>query len=369
MREERKIKPGIKLYSLTFSMILMAFLAWMSDYEKNPTEPDVASLQKIANSLAEYQNSQSREEVSAGEVMAWIYPGKPACSANAEVRSMKIDTVKPEYFIVLEGGKLDLMTEEKYGCNGFSLANVKELKNLSKNQYVTVSANYSVNIKHFLENDKNTGVYSKTLVDFVVNNNLTGIELDFEDFGGFDANLASSYLAFVEKLGYKLHEHGKKLMVDLPAVRNKNEEGWYRIKYSDFNQLPVDYLVIMAYDYQYDHGVGQPVSPLFWLREVAAYAKTNIHTLEKIVIGLPLYAYEGDMSSRKINLLTIEQASFQPLWTHLVRDEGSKELIAKRDEKVLVVQDKVSLEEKIKTVKEAGINKVSLWHLGGSMFK
>lgn len=358
-----KFKTGIKLYSVTLSVILLAFMTWLTHYQNNPENPDLIGLQKIATDL---QNLKEENNPLAIETMAWIYPGEPACFSAIKTDKVKLSVVKPEYFIVTDNGELETMTVSEYGCNGYSSQNVAKVKTLARKQFVTVSSDYSKNIADFLKRAEAEKTV-EFLVNFVVENNLTGIELDFEDVGGFDQNLVDNYLDFIKKLGNSLHQNQKELMVDLPAVSDKTEEGWYLLKYKSFNNLPVDYIVIMAYDYQYDHGIGNPVSPLTWLEKVILYSKSHIIDENKIVIGLPLYGYVGDYSSGNMRLLTRKQLTENSLFQTLQRDEASKELISpKLQGKILVAQDEVSLEAKIAVVKKSGLNKISLWHLGGS---
>lgn len=353
------------MYSVTLSVILLAFSVWLADYNQNPQNPDLVGLQKIATDL---QTLKVESEAMKMETMAWVYPGEPACFSSVKTHKLQLDVVKPEYFIVTDGGRLEIMTANDYGCNGFSTQNVSFIKTLAKKQFVTVSADYSQNISNFLRREE-VEKHIETLVSFVVENNLSGIEIDFEDIGGFDEKLVEAYLNFLEKLGHRLHQNQKELMVDLPAVSNENEEGWYKLKYRSFNNLPVDYVVIMAYDYQYDHGLGSPITPLEWLEKVILYTKSQISETEKIVIGLPLYAYAGDYENGQIRLLTKDQASKHKLFSTLQRDSASGELISpKLQGEVLVVQDEKSLETKKVLVRSLGIKKISLWHLGGSFF-
>lgn len=358
-----KFKTGIKLYSVTLSAIFLAFFIWLDNYQKNPQEPDLVGLQKIASDLQAFKTENKTMEI---ETMAWLYPGEPACFSAVKTNKIKLNVVKPEYFLVTDGGNLKMMTAGEYGCNGFSPQNVAKVKTLAEKQFVTVSSDYSKNIADFLKRAE-TEKSIEVLVNFVVENNLSGIELDFEDIGGFDQDLVNNYLAFIKKLGDSLHQKQKELMVDLPAVSSKDEEGWYLLKYKSFNNLPVDYVVIMAYDYQYDHGLGNPVSPLTWLERVILYTKSQIFDENKIVIGLPLYGYEGDYSNGRMKLLTKKQLTANPLFPTLQRDINSQELISPKSQgKILVAQDEISLEAKIAVVKKYGLNKISLWHLGGS---
>jgi len=298
------------------------------------------------------------------KTMAWIYPGDPACSAATEYADgRKIDVLKAEYFTILNG-KLTILTSE---CNSFSKENVAKLKQYSTEQFVTVSASDPSTIYTFLARAiKAPNADVKTLVNFVTSNNLTGVELDFEGYGSWTPKMYANYKSFVKILGNALHAKEKKLMIDGPAVSNAAEEAnWYLWRYADFVNLPVDEMVVMAYDYQYDYGAGTPVAPLTWLEAVTTYI-SNKYPKDKITIGLPSYGYQGTRGEYNIKILTRDQLSKLPGYTTAKRDVASGEMFWQSGDRVYFYQDATSLIMKRDAVQNLGITSVSIWHLGGN---
>ena len=206
----------------------------------------------------------------------------------------------------------------------------------------------------------------ETLVRFVTENNLTGIELDFEDFGGWNQQTYNKYLSFVERLGTALHAEDKKLMLDGPAISNTIEQGWFSWKYEDFTSLPVDHIVVMAYDYQFDHGTGEPVAPLNWIKEVTTWASTH-YPKNRLSIGIPSYGYEGQVGKRPF-IRTYDQLKNKAGFANAKRDVSSGEMTWKSGSTVYFYQDMESLRQKIKVVNDAGVPSVSIWHLGGNLW-
>ena len=301
--------------------------------------------------------------------MAWIYPGAPTCNAQNEYSDgRKIDVLKPEYFTIGDSGQLTLLTEKEAGCNGYSAANVVSLKKYSTEQYATVSSSYAVSMGLFLNNSAGDSSDVNKLVSFVVDNNLTGIEIDFEDFGGWDAPMYSNYKKFVTNLGDALHQHNKKLMVDGPATSNAVEEAWYLWRYADFNSLPIDQLVVMTYDYQFDQGAGQPVSPIDWIRNTIKWTLSRFPQKSKLVFGIPSYGYKGVTGTQKFSLLTYEQLKREPGFDTATRDSGSGEMTWQNGNYTYFYQDGVSMNKKLQTIQNAGITSVSVWHLGGNLW-
>lgn len=354
--------------------ILAALLLWLETLATNPAAVSPQQLTELTNQLRTEVMALDPtptpaipEPVTVDRFMAWWYPGEPACTAVAEARTAELDVVKPEFFVIRAGGELEFMTEAAYGCNGYTEARAAEIRDLAPEQFVMVSASYAPEMDAFLQQDTATGEHVERLVTFVVENQFTGVELDFEDFGGWTPEIYERYKVFVTRLGTALHAKDKQLMIDLPAVRNDVEEAWYTLRLAELEQLPVDYLVVMGYDYQFDHGVGQPVAPLTWLREVVHFSLQRLQDDSKLVIGIPAYGYVGNFSDSTIRIMTHEQASAHRLFDQATRDSSSAEFIATGAREVLVYSDATSVAEKIKTIGEAGVGVVSIWHLGGNL--
>lgn len=304
--------------------------------------------------------------VNPMKTMAWIYPGNPTCAASTEFADgRKIDVLKSEFFTI-NGGALRMLTTENSYCNGYSLPVIALLKLHSTEQYSTVSSGNTDDMDTFLVQaltPQSTDI--ATLVNFTTSNNLTGIELDFEGFSSWSPESYSNYKSFVTLLGDALHAKGKKLMIDGPAVTNDSEEKWFLWRYSDFTSLPVDSMVIMAYDYQFDYGVGTPVAPLNWLKNIIVWTSTK-YPKDKITIGLPSYGYQGTSGTYNSIILTAEQAKAKSGYATAVRDASSGEMTWKSGTTIYFYQDATSLDLKRKVVAGQGINSISIWHLGGN---
>lgn len=307
--------------------------------------------------------------ITQKEIMAWIYPGATACNVKSEYSDgRKIDILKPEYFTINEEGKLILLTVEDHGCNGYSPANVESVRRYSKEQYTTISSSYAGSMDLFLTESLEDSTNIDTLVAFTVDNKITGLEIDFEDFGGWSASSYQRYKEFITKLGNALHAKNKKLMIDGPATSNSIEEAWYVWRYADFNNLPVDKIVIMLYDYQYDQGVGQPVAPITWIQETIKFTVGKFPNKAKLSIGVPSYGYKGSTGTNRFSLLTYSQIEKEPGFAKAKRDSNSFEMTWEENGNIYFYQDSESLVKKIQTIKDLGINSVSIWHLGGNLW-
>ncbi len=342
--------------------------------EENPsidsisTTPDMKKPKSTTTPQPRVETPVTISTPKAGtQLMGWVYPGEPACSASTEYKTIaRVDVLKVEYFAVTEEGNLDLLTVSNSGCNGYSKANIDDIKKYSSTQYVTISSSDATSMGAFLTKALSDGVHTSALVAFVVDNDITGVELDFEDFGRWDTSTYAQYKNFVTKLGNALHAKGKKLMIDGPATANIEEENWFVWRYKDFVSLPVDHVVVMGYDYQFDHGSGNPVSPTVWLKNVIAFTRARFPDTNRLTIGIPSYGYKGVGTTQKFNLLTYDQIKREPGFSTATRDPKSFEMTWKQGGFVYFFQDSVSMSKKRQVVEAAGIKSISVWHLGGN---
>ncbi|MFA5131244.1 MAG: glycosyl hydrolase family 18 protein [Patescibacteria group bacterium] len=328
-----------------------------------------AAMANLTSSSKVIATAPAAPSFKSTELMAWIYPGGQSCSAKTEYSDgRKIKILKAEYFKLGDSGQLILIPENKGACNGYSAANVSSLKKYSQEQYATVSSADASVMDQFLTAALQDNTDIKTLVDFTVNNNITGIELDFEDFGGWSAPTYLKYKQFITKLGNALHAQKKKLIVDGPATSNAVEEAWYVWRYADFNALPVDRLVVMTYDYQYDQGSGEPIAPISWLQNTIKWTLGRFPNKAKLSVGIPAYGYKGTIGTQKFTLMTYEQIKKEPGFSTAQRDPNSFEMTWRNGNNVYFYQDGVSMTKKLQVIQAAGISSVSVWHLGGNLW-
>lgn len=301
---------------------------------------------------------------STASIQAWIYPGNPSCNAQNEYSDGRIiDTLKPEYYTVLSDGTLGLKTTVSDGCNAYSVYNASNIKAHSIHQYVTVSGDIRNTRKLFSSNFlKDSAITS--LVDFTIQTGFTGIELDWEGFGDWTADDYANYKIFVTSLQNSLHDKGKLLMIDAPAIPNATYQGYFQFKYEDFTQI--DYVAIMAYDYQYDFGAGEPVAPNLWITNTVNWAKDKL-PLNKIIIGIASYGYHGLLGSYNITIDTYSQSSAYPGFTNR-KISADGEGTWTEGGVYYSVQEVETLDKKRQLIEALGIKSISVWHMGDNQW-
>lgn len=302
----------------------------------------------------------------SSSVQAWVYPGNPACAAAKEYSDGRIvHVLKPEYYAVTSTGTLTLRTTATDGCNGYSPENAASIKTYSQKQYVTVSAGQQ-EMSALVGSAQKRSAATTTLSTFAQTIGFSGVELDFEGFSNWTSADYANYKTFLKELGGALHGKGLRLLVDGPAIGTATEQGYYLWKYEDFNTLPVDQIVVMTYDYQYDYGVGSAIAPNTWVKNVIRWTKSKITDIDKIVIGVPTYGYHGKTGSYALTIDTLTQSKLFPGYTTAQRDPGSYEMKWVANGTTYVYQDSTGLNMKRTLIEQEGIKNISVWHLGGN---
>jgi spore germination protein YaaH len=198
-----------------------------------------------------------------------------------------------------------------------------------------------------------------------------GIELDVEDFSSWTVQQYSAYKNVVTALGNALHAAGLKLMVDGPVILNAQYQGYYpNWRYEDFQNLPVDAIVTMCYDLNFDNGTGTPVASLKNITDCCTWMKSKIADPNRIVIGLNSYGYAGLTNTPNTPEYSATQKTYQQLaqipgFSTAKRDPTSGELIWQQGDMSYDYSDSVTINGKIAAVLATGLTQVSIWSLGG----
>jgi spore germination protein YaaH len=312
---------------------------------------------------------------------AWIYPGAPAWSADNKnhlnpkdmYHTYHIDILRAQYFSITADGSVSLISEDptnmEVTANGYSTANVADLKAYSSQQYTTVSG-IMPGIRQLWNNSWNANAVITILVSFVVSNGITGVDIDFENFNQWSADDYIKYKQFITNLGNTLHSYGKRLIVCGP-VWTSSVSPFPNWNYLDFVSLPIDYISPMTYDYQWDFGGGAPIAPLDWL-SVWAVNMLAIFPAVKLIMGLPAYGYTATSGQYDIKIKTYNQIIEASAGA--TRDLSSCEMMlvspvsSGSASNVKVYNDNVSLITKRAVLVNAGIKIISVWHLGGNLW-
>ncbi|WP_353852976.1 cell wall-binding repeat-containing protein [Dehalobacter restrictus] len=136
-----------------------------------------------------------------------------------------------------------------------------------------------------LQNATKRSTFINSAVKLIAETNADGILVDME---ALSESSEEGLTALMQDLYTRLHPQGKLVMVSVMSKTSETAQPWYdEYDYSDLAQY-VDYVQIMSYDKHYSTSAPGPIAPLDWVREVIAYAVTEIPS-EKILMGVPYY--------------------------------------------------------------------------------
>ncbi len=200
----------------------------------------------------------------------------------------------------------------------------------------------------------------KSIVSFIVENNFSGVNIDYENIPPEDRNALNSYM---RELALRLHSYGKIVTIDVSGKTWDDTSGWGGAwDYKALGEI-CDYVCIMCYDYHWSGSDAGPIGPLGWLREVIQYALSTI-PLEKIIIGIPFYGYRW--LGRNGVGLTFKQAleTAKNANTDVFFSEEDAEYHYSYNSYEVWFQGAKSVELKVSTVLSHGIDKIAAWSVG-----
>jgi spore germination protein len=205
------------------------------------------------------------------------------------------------------------------------------------------------------------------VVALVQRENYAGIDIDYEDLRATDRE---AFTIFVTRLGEGLHAKNKILSVALFAKTTDAGED-QRNMAQDYAAIgdAVDEVRLMAYDYHWAASTPGPVAPITWVRDVLAYAKTQISP-DKIVLGVPVAGFDWvDGRGEPVSWLQCFgrtrafHASLQ--YDRLSQSPSFRYTDAQGREHEVWFENAESTTAKLEAAKTAGIRGVYLWMIGG----
>ncbi|MBA4384341.1 MAG: hypothetical protein C0410_06365 [Anaerolinea sp.] len=140
----------------------------------------------------------------------------------------------------------------------------------------------------------------------------SGINIDFESIAYPNKldETRTDFSTFIHELASRLHEKDKKLIISVPGktLDDKQNDWSYPFDLATLGR-DADYLQLMTYDQHGSWGGPGSVSGADWLQEVITYT-TSIVDPSKLLIGLPAYGYDWDLSEYDAEKGTYSTTSF-----------------------------------------------------------
>ncbi len=309
----------------------------------------------------------SNEDNDNIEVSGFIYPSYSE-DVISEVINYKPNKINAEFHRIDVFWNLVLMDEWTWWPWWYSRENIETLKSTNSEVYTTVTWMKPV-VTAFSKSWLKRVLVAQELTDFVVENDITWVDVDIEEFWLWTPLESDAYTSFLYELWTRLHANWKKLTVNIPAIWSEKDSEWYYLKYNDFNTTwtywlswLIDTYLIMAYDYMYDYWIWEPIQPLERVWRVIDYSK-NILDINKISIGINSYWYTWINWTYSPKIKTYNQIKGIHNFSSAVRDVRSWEMYWNNWNNHYRYVDTEWMNIKKDYILSKWINKISVWHL------
>ena len=259
----------------------------------------------ISNIYIQREKLEASKQINENVSMVWDYftnsvPNRTGTTING------INVVSPSFIELVEQGKGDI--NDKIGTAGQEYINWAHEQNykiwamLSNNSYTDTTS-------QIINDYKIREKLINNIIKIVLQYNLDGINLDFENVKQEDKEMLSRFIIELEP---RLKEYGKVLSVDVTAPDGGSD--WSECY--DRNKIGkiADYVVFMAYD-QYGNLSKEAgtTAGADWIEvNIKKFVEREEVPAEKIILGMPFYTRlweekaNGEITSQVIWLKSIQ---------------------------------------------------------------
>jgi spore germination protein YaaH len=226
-----------------------------------------------------------------------------------------------------------------------------------------------------------------TLMDFINDNNLDSVEIDFEplrsDIKAMDGGMLSkldmaNYQHFLTDLGQNLNSSKYNLYIAVPAQTTKDTaidtNNLYNHKDFFKDTQMTKYLkgvTIMTYDLNYGNEFNS-VTPIKQYKAALERIKESFtdEIKNKIYIGLNSYGsckIIGTANPRPLNLDKMKLETNYGNWQNNDgRNDGKDDLFIKDNQEICTMPNQTTMKYKIAVAQQSGFNQFAVWSLNGN---
>ena len=204
------------------------------------------------------------------------------------------------------------------------------------------------------------------LVNLAITGGYDGIDLDYENLRATDR---SAFTTFVREAASALHAQGKLLTVNVYA--KSSEPGtWDGPRAQDWQAIGqvADQVRIMAYEYSWSTSSAGPISPVSWVNDVIAFARTQIAP-QKIMQGVPFYGYDW-VGQRGTDIVWTQAMALANQYSAPIQWDSASaspwfEYRADSTRHTVWFENRASVDAKLGVAAANGIGGITVWRLGG----
>lgn len=228
---------------------------------------------------------------------------------------------------------------------------------------------FDPDIAHAVMNDKEAkSNFISQLVQLAAENDFTGVNIDFEAIYPEDRDL---YSDLIKDTAEALKEHNIQTIVSVPAkgIDDPANDWSWPYNYEEIGEC-ADYVQVMTYDENGSWSEPGSVASMDWIENILTFATESINP-DKVIMGLPAYGYEWNLSNPDQNKL-IEWDQIHSMLNDYDIDPKTNEETAsmhfnyteENQEHIVWFEDERSLQKKSSLTNTYGIAGVSVYALG-----
>ena len=323
---------------------------------------------KLANVVVTRQNIEEEKQINGKVNLVWDYYSQVASAPNREGTTIEgVNVVSPAFFHLNSSGEL----EENVGESGQAYINWAHNAGYKVWAMVQNAGSGMMNVTSNIMNSyNNRQELIESIVNYCVEYELDGINIDFENMKKEDVDLFSRFIIELEP---RLKEIGAVLSVDVTAPDGADTWSLCFDRYVLGDVA--DYLVFMAYD-QYGASSDKTgtTAGYNWVElNLQKFLQTYEVESDKLILGIPLYARlwvedsNGNLEDQEaIPMNQISQtipSSTQRSW-----DEELKQYYVEYEQNGLKykmwIEDNESLKAKLSLVNQYELGGVASWEMG-----
>lgn len=346
------VEEFLKHYGISISKEKELSLEQIQIYESSPLKND----QELG--LYDFRN--------ANYICAWDANGNDA----KQKFHPSLDVVIPKW--------LGLKTQEGNFNSYFDSEYYQNAKNQQKEVWVLAHNSFDPDMTSVALNSykaRSTMIHS--LITYVRENQIDGVNIDFENMHLKDSDL---FVQFIAELNQKMIEQDKILSVCVTVPGGS--ANWSLVYDRDRLAQNCDYLTLMAYDQHWENSqTPGPVAAYTW---VQTHLDEMLKTIppNKIILGLPFYTriWNESYSTEEVNKVKVRSRSvFMPTPINLLNnaknvtkvwDENAKQNFyvyfdSQKNEMVKFWYDDIAaVSQKATLARDKSLSGVSAWSLG-----
>ena len=290
-------------------------------------------------------------------VNGWIPYWEQSKGFSSVKENQKVfNEISPFWYDVASTGKIKLLNNsENFNMISYALSKHITITPLISNEFDAKLVSTIVNNPNLMQR------HIQTIVNKVLSEDYSGIDLDYENILAADQN---NFTLFVQELAKALHQKNKVLFVTLaPKTKASEHPG------QDYKAIgeAADKVRIMAYDYSWATSSPGPIAPVQWVNNVLSYA-TSIINPSKIELGIPDYGYDWSDSKGKGINYSQAMTLAKRYGVKISNDPNDGPHFSYSFDNInhtVWFENSTSIDSLINLAKKYNLNGISIWSLGG----